>query len=87
MIKFCSKGVNTLKINLVDILKSLPMHNWKNKGLTISYSDIYNVVESLVLDNKTILNYELRKLSDAGVIELLSDESFDKNLCFAVKFK
>lgn len=76
-----------MKINLVDILKSLPMHNWKNKGLTISYSDIYSAVEPLGLDNKDILNCELRKLSDAGIIELLSDESFDKDLCFAVRFK
>lgn len=76
-----------MKINLIDILKSLPMHNWKDKGFAINHSDIYDAVKLLGLDNSDILNCELRKLSDAGIIELLSDENFDENLIFAVRFK
>lgn len=74
-------------INLIDMLKSLPMNNYRDIGLAISYSDIFNALESIGFDNKDKLNYELKKLSDNGVIELFCMNDFDKDLIYAVRFK
>ena len=74
-------------LDLLNVLKSLHMNNYENIGFAIGYGDIFNAFTALGFNNSELLNYELRKLSDNGLIELFCIDNFDKNLICAVKLK
>lgn len=74
-------------LNLIDLLKTIPMINHDKIGLAISYGDIYTLLKAKGFDNKDYLDCELKKLSDKGIIQLFCMDDFDENLIYAVRFK
>lgn len=74
-------------MNLLSLLKTLPMRNHAKFGLAINYADIYNAAKMYGLDNKDVLNFELKKLADNGSIELFGLDGPNDDLYVAARVK
>lgn len=80
------REVSTM-VDLITLIKSIPMDNYENIGLAVGWDKVYQASKSYGFENQNALNFELRKLSSAGLVELFCMYGFDENLIYAVRVK
>jgi len=82
------KGGEFMKINLLEIIKSLPIRNYDKLGNVIGFVDIFNYLKThYAIDNQDLICSYLDKLENDGLIKIhrLEDDNDKLDLIIAIE--
>ncbi len=73
-VEFLCKRGDTMSINLLEFIKSLPVRSHQNYGVAVGFDTIYRELEHQNgFDNKDVLEMKLIELENVGYLNMHRD--------------